>query len=91
MTSSTPNRQDIDMKQLGDDALSIAAALGGSPVSSGALQGPRTQDYLRRLEAVQQTDEYAALRASLAAGDIQIDEYHRGVGALLEKVGSATA
>ncbi len=79
------------MTSTDDQALLIAATLGGSPIDDEVVLGSGFDDYLRRLEATQRTDEYVSLRAKLAADEIDIQEYHRAVGALLEQVGSATA
>lgn len=86
MISSTQNSQDVDMSQSDDNALSIAAVLGGSPISNATLQGPVLQDYLKRLGAVHETDEYAELLARFDAGEIERNEYRKGVGALLDTV-----
>ena len=86
MVSSTQNSQDVDMSQSDDNAISIAAVLGGTPISNATLQGPVLQDYLKRLKAVHKTTAYAELSAKYNAGEIERDEYRKGVGALLDTV-----
>jgi len=77
------------MDQPSKKVLSIVAALGGSPISNTPLLGSKYQDLLDRLRAVRKTPEHAKLQEQLDASDITIEEYHKAVGALLNKVGPA--